>query len=209
MGDGGRSNPGVIEDFKYGVLVEDLVAPLIAIDSGREAVRRASLSITGFRHEALRFGDCCLWPVWFHDDSWRLVRGVEMARDVNLGLLPPDEAVVIGVPRPISIIMLLLESSEKPLDTGEGSGPPGSGALSLALRGNGKDSGAVVSSSICIGDSFKTFSSPGVLGTDIDGFRDFLTFSSGILGSSCGGSFFDIGLGELKPSLGVSSSRSN
>lgn len=39
IGDGGRSNPGVIEDFRYGVFAEDLVIPLIAMDSGREAVR--------------------------------------------------------------------------------------------------------------------------------------------------------------------------
>lgn len=132
-----------------------------------------------------------------------------MARDVKLGLLPFDEAAVVGIPRPISIITLLLEPSEKPLGAGDGSRPPGSGTLSLALRGSGRESEAVVSSSICIGDSFKTFSSPGVLGTEIDGFRDFLTFSSGILGSSCGGSFFDMGLGEVKASPGVSSSRSN
>lgn len=132
-----------------------------------------------------------------------------MARDVKLGLLLLDEAVAIGVPRAISTTTLLLEQSEKPLGVGDGRVVLCSGKLSLALKGRGKDSGAVVSSSICIGDSFKTFSSPGVLGTEMDDFRDFRGFSSGILGSSCGGSFFDIGLGELKASPDFSSSRSN
>lgn len=132
-----------------------------------------------------------------------------MARDVKLGLLPLDEAMAVGVPRPISTMTLLLEPSEKPLGASGGIEPPGSGIPSLALRGRGNDSGAAVSSSICVGDSFKTFSSPGFLGTEIDGFRDFLALSSGILGSSCGGSFFDIGLGEVKPSPDICSSRSN
>jgi len=132
-----------------------------------------------------------------------------MTRDVKLGLLAQDEVVAVGVPRPISTVTPLLEPSEKPLGGGGGIGPPASGTLNLAVRGKGNDSGAAVSSSICIGESFKTFSSPGVLGLEMDGFRDFLILSSGILGSSWGGSFFDIGLGELKASPDVSSSRSN
>ena len=107
-----------------------------------------------------------------------------MARDVKLGLLPVDEVVVVDVPRPISTMTLLLEPSEKPLSAGGGIGLPAFGRLSLAVRGRGKDSGAAVSSSICIGESFKTFSSPGVFGPEMDGFRDFLIFSSWILGSS-------------------------
>jgi hypothetical protein len=39
IGDGGRSIPGVIEDFICGVVAEDLVVPLTITDSGREAVR--------------------------------------------------------------------------------------------------------------------------------------------------------------------------
>jgi hypothetical protein len=137
-----------------------------------------------------------------------LLRGVDIARDVKFGLLPLDEAAPVGVPRPISTTTLSLKPSENPFDSVDGIFPPRSGTLSLALMGNGRDSGVPVNSSICIGDSFKTLSSAGFLEIEIDGFLDFLTFSSGILCSSCGGSFFDIGLDELIDSPAVSSSRS-